>query len=75
MILITGGAGFIGSNLHAALYARGHATAIVDWLGDGLKWRNLAAHPPSRLIRPDQLDAFLATEPRIDLVYHLGAIS
>ena len=75
MILITGGAGFIGSNLHAALHARGRATTIVDWLGDGLKWRNLAAHPPLRLIRPEHLDAFLASDPKLDLIYHLGAIS
>src|SRR5579863_1130692 len=52
MILVTGGAGFIGSNLHAALVRRGHETVIVDSLGDAGKWRNLAKHPPSRLIPP-----------------------
>ena len=35
MILVTGGAGFIGSNLHAALVRRGHETVLVDNLGDG----------------------------------------
>ena len=75
MILITGGAGFIGSNLHAALYARGEPAIVVDWLGDSAKWRNLAAHPPARLIRPEALDDYLATDPRLDLIYHLGAIS
>jgi ADP-L-glycero-D-manno-heptose 6-epimerase len=79
MILVTGGAGFIGSNLHAALHARGQDAIVVDWLGDAplgtAKWRNLAAHPPHRLIAPEALDAFLATAPAIDLVYHLGAIS
>ena len=75
MILITGGAGFIGSNLHAALAQRGTPAIVVDWLGHDAKWRNLARHPPHRLIAPDALDAWLATDPQLDLVYHLGAIS
>jgi ADP-L-glycero-D-manno-heptose 6-epimerase len=75
MILVTGGAGFIGSNLHAALYARGEETAVVDWLGCHGQWRNLASHPPHHLVAPEALDAFLATDPPITLVYHLGAIS
>ena len=33
MILVTGGAGFIGSNLHAALVRRGLETVVVDRLG------------------------------------------
>jgi ADP-L-glycero-D-manno-heptose 6-epimerase len=75
MILVTGGAGFIGSNLHAALQADGHDTIIVDWLGDEGKWRNLRHHPPGRVIAPEALDAFLAAAPALDAVVHLGAIS
>ena len=75
MILVTGGAGFIGSNLQAALVARGHRTVVVDWLGQGEKWRNLAAHPPERLVAPEALDAYLATNPPLEAVFHLGAIS
>ena len=75
MILVTGGAGFIGSNLHAALVRRGHETVLVDNLGDGLKWRNLAKHPPSRLIPPNDIEAFLDSRPPVEMVYHLGAIS
>lgn len=75
MILVTGGAGFIGSNLHAALVARGHDTVVVDRLGDDGKWRNLAHHPPGQLITPEELDGFLARDPPIDMVFHLGAIS
>ncbi len=75
MILVTGGAGFIGSNLHAALHARGLPAIVVDWLGHGEKWRNLLAHPPHRLLRPEELDAFLAGAPALDCVFHLGAVS
>ena len=75
MILITGGAGFIGSYLQAELAALGHNTVIVDWLGTEGKWRNIAGHPPSRIIAPEALDAFLAEGPAIDAVFHMGAIS
>ncbi len=75
MILITGGAGFIGSNLHAALDARGVETVVVDRLRSEGKWRNLAAHPPAHIVSPDDLDAFLASHPPIEMVFHLGAIS
>lgn len=75
MIVVTGGAGFIGSNLHAALVQRGHETVIVDRLRANGKWRNLASHPPSRLIDPGSLDDFLASHPPIEMVFHLGAIS
>ncbi len=75
MILVTGGAGFIGSNLHAALQAEGHDTVIADWLGSDGKWRNLRHHPPGRVIAPEALEAYLATDPALDAIVHLGAIS
>ncbi len=75
MILVTGGAGFIGSNLHAALAERGEPCIVADWLGTEGKWRNLARHPPARIVRPEALDAFLATNPPIPAVVHLGANS
>ncbi|HYZ24008.1 MAG TPA: NAD-dependent epimerase/dehydratase family protein, partial [Rhodopila sp.] len=53
MILITGGAGFIGSYLQAALVRRGLETVVVDTLGSGGKWRNLAKHPPAQIVHPD----------------------
>jgi ADP-L-glycero-D-manno-heptose 6-epimerase len=75
MILVTGGAGFIGSNLHAALARRGLETVVVDRLRCQGKWRNLAHFPPARLIAPDALEDFLAGHPPIEMVFHLGAIS
>ena len=75
MILVTGGAGFIGSNLQARLEARGSDTAIVDRLGADDRWRNIARHPPALLIDPDGLDRFLARAPKLDAICHLGAIS
>ncbi len=75
MILVTGGAGFIGSNLQAALARRGHETVVVDLLGSDGKWRNLAKHPPARVVAPDGLRDFLATNPPIEMVFHLGAVS
>ncbi len=75
MILITGGAGFIGSNLHAALCRRGHETVVVDRLGSDGKWRNLRRHPPARLLPPEDLDDFLHRHPPLEMIFHLGAIS
>ena len=75
MIMVTGGAGFIGSNLHAALVARGCETVVVDRLRSNGKWRNLARHPPAQLLPPEQLDAFLATHPPLEMLFHIGAIS
>jgi ADP-L-glycero-D-manno-heptose 6-epimerase len=75
MILVTGGAGFIGSNLQSALSRRGLETVVVDTLGCKGKWRNLANHPPDRIVHPDALDDFLATNPPLEMVYHLGAVS
>ena len=43
MIVVTGGAGFIGSNIIADLEAAGKGkVAVVDWFGTGEKWRNVA---------------------------------
>ena len=75
MHLVTGGAGFIGSNLVAALAARGAEVMVVDRLRGGLKWRNLAHHTIAGIVRPEALDAFLARAPKIKAIFHLGAIS
>jgi len=73
MILVTGGAGFIGSNLVAALTDRGEEVVVLDWLGSGDKWRNLDDAILAGLLPPEAVDAALALKPRA--VMHLGAIS
>ncbi|MBV9251540.1 MAG: ADP-glyceromanno-heptose 6-epimerase, partial [Acetobacteraceae bacterium] len=68
-------AGFVGSILQASLAQRGHETVVADWLGSGGKWRNLAHHPPARIVTPADLDAFLESRPPLEIIYHLGAVS
>lgn len=76
MILVTGGAGFIGSNIVAALCGRGERVAVCDRLGDGDKWRNLAKRPLEDLIAPEALGDWLAgCGGRLTAVVHMGAIS
>ncbi|MDX2027660.1 MAG: ADP-glyceromanno-heptose 6-epimerase [Alphaproteobacteria bacterium] len=76
MILVTGGAGFIGSNLVAALDARGERVAVCDRLGQGDKWLNLAKRDLEAVIAPEQLSTFLDShEGSIEAIFHMGAIS
>jgi ADP-L-glycero-D-manno-heptose 6-epimerase len=76
MILVTGGAGFIGSNVVASLNEAGHTDVVVnDWLGsDEPKWRNLAKRQIADLVLPEELTAWLDGR-KLDAVIHLGAIS
>ncbi len=77
MIVITGGAGFIGSNLIAALEQRGLPDlVVVDRLRDGDKWRNIAKRELADVVRPEDLFRFLeANRGEIDAIFHMGAIS
>ena len=77
MIIVTGGAGFIGSNLVAALEAAGEERLVVcDRLRDGAKWRNIAKRMLDAIVPPEGLLAFIAAHhQRISQVFHMGAIS
>lgn len=77
MIVVTGGAGFIGSNLVADLEARGQGPiAVVDWFGEDERWRNLANRRIAHFVRPEAIDPFLAAHAgEIRAIVHMGAIS
>jgi ADP-L-glycero-D-manno-heptose 6-epimerase len=76
MILVTGGAGFIGSNVVAALGEAGERVAVCDRLRQGEKWRNLGKAPLQELLAPESLESWLAAHPgAIDAIVHLGAIT
>jgi ADP-L-glycero-D-manno-heptose 6-epimerase len=77
MIVVTGGAGFIGSNLVAALSERGDREVVVcDVLGTGAKWRNIAKHEVADIVAPDSLERFIAGMGRtVEAVVHMGANS
>lgn len=77
MILVTGGAGFIGSNLVAGLLARGLGPiAVCDRFGQDAKWKNLAKHPIAALIQPEHLMDWLHENGgSVNCIFHMGAIS
>lgn len=74
-VVVTGGAGFIGSHVTTALVAAGHRVLVVDDLSTGRE-ENLAGVPSAELVRADVVDpdlvhvlrAFGATD-----VCHLAA--
>jgi ADP-L-glycero-D-manno-heptose 6-epimerase len=78
-VLVTGGAGFIGSNIVAELTEDpGLEVVVCDRLreADLGKWRNIAKHPIADIIPPEQLWGWLAQHGEgVDLVVHMGAVS
>jgi ADP-L-glycero-D-manno-heptose 6-epimerase len=84
-IIVTGAAGFIGSNLVAGLNSGGHDDVVaVDDLTDGHKFRNLSGLSISdyldkdafrSLINPSQGPASDNPFGKVDAVFHQGACS
>ena len=79
MIVVTGGAGFIGSNIVARLTAEtAYDVVVCDRLetADLAKWKNLAKHPIADFWSPEELFEQLERHAeRIEAVVHMGAIS
>jgi ADP-L-glycero-D-manno-heptose 6-epimerase len=79
MYLVTGGAGFIGSNVVGALAARGERVVVNDCFGTHDNWKNVTKHPVHDFGSPAQLDDWLAAQvanrSRVLGVAPMGAIT
>jgi UDP-glucose 4-epimerase len=76
-ILVTGGAGFIGSHLVERLLAEGHDVTVIDDFSTG-SLENLAGvcgHPGLRVVtgRISECDALMEMVGRCEAIYHLAA--
>ena len=77
MRAVTGGAGFIGSNIVAELEKQGYKDiAVVDWLGSDDKWKNIAKRELAAIVQPEEMFDFLDDNiGEIEAIIHMGAIS
>ncbi|MFZ4735862.1 MAG: NAD-dependent epimerase/dehydratase family protein [Bradymonadia bacterium] len=76
-ILVTGGAGFIGSSLTERLCAQNRITLFDNLHRDAVKSTRLLEHPNVRLIRGDVMDvaALTAAAADADMVVHMASIA
>lgn len=74
-ILVTGGAGFIGSHLCDELISKGHNVICVDNLGSGKmeNVRHLMKNRKFKFIKHNVIEPLQLIEGRIDQVYHLAS--
>jgi len=77
MILVTGGAGFIGSAIVWGLNQNGRDDiVVVDHLGLGEKWKNLARQNLDFIVPKENFPQWLKDNSKaIEAVFHLGACS
>jgi dTDP-glucose 4,6-dehydratase len=74
-ILITGGAGFIGSHLAESLLADGHEVIVLDNLSTGHP-RNIAGMLGNQAFRFVQYDVtdYMYVDGPVDVIYHLASL-
>jgi ADP-L-glycero-D-manno-heptose 6-epimerase len=76
LIVVTGGAGFIGSNIVLELVKAGKRVVVCDLFRSGEKWRNVAAALLYDIVRPNELADWLARHGgKVDAIVHMAAIS
>lgn len=77
MYVITGGAGFIGSNVAASIEENNLGDiAVCDRLRDKNKWRNIAKRTLHSFVFPKDLAAFLDEyQSKVKAVIHFGSVS
>lgn len=76
MIVVTGAAGFIGSNIVAELNDRGVDDILVcDRLGSDGRWQNLRKRMFTEFAQPEELLTRLAARQDVSAIIHMGAIS
>ena len=75
MIILTGGLGFIGSNILKGLNDIGYENIIIcDWV-EKIGIKNINKHNFTQIISPDDLFSFLKKNKNIEFIIHMGAIS
>jgi UDP-glucose 4-epimerase len=73
-VLVTGGSGFIGSNLVRLLLEEGHEVSVLDNLSSGYS-SNLSPFPDVRVFEGDIRDSDMLSRAMrgVDVVFHLAA--
>ena len=71
-VCITGGAGFIGSNIYRELISKGHEPFVIDDLSTG----NLDNLPDAALVHVKDINEITSQDlPGVDIVFHCAALA